>query len=112
MRLTVSTATFLGAMAGLVLLGAPAARAAAPVGCQVYEKVNFKGATYTSRRNQSVPASKSSNRISSIKVMPGCYMVVFPDNNYRGPAAYVRQNLPVLKAQWDNLISSYKCICQ
>lgn len=111
MKSTVAMAALLGAAIGIAGVSAPAA-AAAPVGCQVYEKVNFKGTSYTARRNQSVPASKSSNRISSIKVWPGCYMVVYPDNNYRGPPGYVRQNLPVLKAHWDNLISSYKCLCQ
>ena len=49
--------------------------------------------------------------MSSVKVVRGCYMEGFTETNFRGPSVKFTGNMPSL-GKWDNVISSYKCICR
>ena len=54
--------------------------------CTVYEDKNFGGRTVGLTMNQSVPALPENidNRVSSVRVRPGCILVGFEDTNFKG----------------------------
>ena len=54
--------------------------------CIAYENGNFDGVTLALSMNQSLPLLGASidNKISSVRVRPGCILVGFADANFKG----------------------------
>lgn len=82
--------------------------------CIVYEHKNFNGETLALKMNQSVPALADNidNKISSVRVRPGCILVGFADANFKGASqTWGPGGYPVLPKGWDDVISSVQCSC-
>src|SRR5580704_15239624 len=83
--------------------------------CIVYENNNFEGLALALNMNQSMPALGASidNRISSVRVRPGCILVGFADANFKGPAqTWGPGDYATLRKGWDDVISSVQCSCR
>ncbi len=101
------------AVATLTVVGTPSA-AHADDNCIVYENKHFQGVTLTLKMNQSVPALAESidNKISSVRVRPGCILVGFANPNFKGPSqTWGPGDYPTLPKGWDDAISSVQCSC-
>jgi hypothetical protein len=109
MRLSLSASVAAFSL-GLAVLGATAAQAQQNA-CQAYEHPNFRGYNFGLAVNQTVKDSKLNNVISSFKMVRGCYVEAFTETNFRGPSVKFTKDTPNL-GKWDNIISSYKCICR
>jgi beta/gamma crystallin len=82
--------------------------------CIVYENKNFNGETLALSMNQSVPALADNidNKISSVRVRPGCILVGFADANFKGASqTWGPGDYPALPRGWDDVISSVQCSC-
>ena len=82
--------------------------------CIVYENKNFNGVTLALKMNQSMPALAESidNKISSVRVRPGCILVGFADANFKGLSqTWGPGDYPTLPKGWDDVISSVQCSC-
>ena len=82
--------------------------------CIVYENKNFQGVTLALKMNHSVPALSASidDKISSVRVRPGCILVGFADANFKGASqTWGPGDYPVLPKGWDDVISSVQCSC-
>jgi hypothetical protein len=82
--------------------------------CTVYEDKNFGGRTVGLTMNQSVPALPENidNRVSSVRVRPGCILVGFEDANFKGLSqTWGPGDYPALPKGWDDVISSVQCSC-
>jgi len=82
--------------------------------CTVYEDKNFGGRTVGLTMNQSAPALPANidNRVSSVRVRPGCILVGFEDANFKGLSqTWGPGDYPVLPKGWDDVISSVQCSC-
>lgn len=114
MKLSVLAATVMAAMAGTVAFGVATAHAQSRPknACIVYEKFNFTGKSWGVPRNGSTARSNASNRISSVRVQPGCVMIAFGELNFRGPSVQFSRDTPAINATWNNVISSYRCPCR
>jgi hypothetical protein len=104
------TASVAAALVGVIALGTGAALAQQNA-CQAYEHPNFRGYNFGLAANKTVRDSKLNNVISSFKVVRGCYVEAFTETNFRGPSVRFTKDTPNL-GKWDNIISSYKCICR
>jgi hypothetical protein len=80
--------------------------------CTAYEHANYKGWSFGVGTNKSVGNSKLNNVITSIKVVSGCSFVAYSENNFRGPSITFKKSVPYVGKQWDNAISSYRCVCR
>ena len=77
--------------------------------CIVYENGNFDGVTLALSMNQFLPALAANidNRISSVRVRPGCILVGFADANFKGPSqTWGPGDYAMLPKGWDDVISS------
>ena len=82
--------------------------------CIVYENRNFDGHALALDVNQSLPVLRASldNKISSVRVQPGCILVGFADANFKGPSqTWGPGDYATLPKRWDDVISSAQCNC-
>ncbi len=100
-----------GAMlaSGLVL-GTVAAQA--QQACTAYEHANFQGRSFGLGTNKSVANSKLTNNISSFKMVNGCSIIAYSEPNFRGPSVSWNRNVSFVGKQWNDVISSYRCVCR
>lgn len=96
--------------ASLFVLGVPVAQA--QQACTAYMEPNFKGPSWGLGTNKNVANSKISNKISAFKMVSGCRIIAYSEPNFRGPSVTFVRSVPYVGKQWDNVISSYRCICQ
>jgi len=83
--------------------------------CIAYENSNFDGLALALNTNQSMPALEASidNKISSVRVHPGCILVAFADANFKGTSqTWGPGDYPTLPKGWDDVISSVQCSCR
>ena len=83
--------------------------------CIAYEDGNFEGISLALNMNQSLPnlAANIDNRISSVRVRPGCILVGFADANFKGQSqTWGPGDYPTLPKGWDDVISSVQCSCR
>ena len=82
--------------------------------CIAYENGNFDGVTLALSMNQSLPLLGASidNKISSVRVRPGCILVGFADANFKGQSqTWGPGDYATLPKGWDDVISSVQCSC-
>ena len=82
--------------------------------CIVYENGNFNGTVLALDMNQDVPALAATidNKISSVRVRPGCILVAFADANFKGQSqTWGPGDYTTLPKGWDDVISSVQCSC-
>ena len=83
--------------------------------CIVYENGNFDGTVLALDINQYLPALGATidNKISSVRVRPGCILVAFADTNFKGQSqTWGPGDYPTLPKGWDDIISSVQCSCR
>ena len=93
----------------------PATASQAGDQCVAYENGNFDGLTVALSMNQSLPvlATSIDNKISSVRVRPGCILVGFADANFKGQSqTWGPGDYPTLPKGWDDVISSVQCSCR
>jgi len=93
----------------------PATASQAGDQCIAYENGNFDGVTVALSMNQSLPvlAASIDNKISSVRVHPGCIFVGFADANFKGQSqTWGPGDYPSLPKGWDDEISSVQCSCR
>ncbi len=104
---------FIGLALTIVGVHIPSA-ARAGDNCIVYENKNFNGGTLALKMNQSLSALADNidNKISSVRVRPGCILVGFADANFKGASqTWGPGDYPALPKGWDDVISSVQCSC-
>ncbi len=94
------------------LLAFGTASAQAQQACTAYEHANFKGWSFGLATNKSVANSKLSNVITSFRMVNGCSVIAYSEPNFKGPSVRWNKSVPYVGKQWDNVISSYRCVCQ
>lgn len=94
----------------LVAFGSAAAHA--QQACTAYTEANFKGAGMGLGTNKNVADSKLSNKITSFRVVSGCRVIAYSERNFQGPSVTFAKSVPYVGKQWDNVISSYRCVCR
>jgi hypothetical protein len=95
------------ALAGVDVRAAQAQGAA----CTAYEHRDYKGVAKTLNPNQSANRSGISDKISSFRIIMGCRVVAYENENFRGPNAQWSQSVPYVGDNWNDLISSWRCLC-
>ena len=83
--------------------------------CIAYENGNFDGLALALNMNQSMPALEANidNKISSVRVRPGCILVGFADANFKGTSqTWGPGDYATLPKGWDDVISSVQCSCR
>jgi hypothetical protein len=93
---------------GLVL-GTVAAQA--QQACTAYQHANFQGKSFGLGTNKSVANSKLTNNISSFKMVSGCSVIAYSEPNFKGPNVRWSKNVAFVGPQWNDVISSYRCVC-
>ena len=99
-----------GSVLGLV--GLTATTAQAQNACTAYEHANFKGKGFGVAANGSAANSKLNNSISSFKMVRGCHVVAYSEVNFKGPSVTWTKDVAFVGKQWNDVISSYQCICR
>jgi hypothetical protein len=79
--------------------------------CTAYQHANFQGKSFGLGTNKSVANSKLTNNISSFKMVSGCSVIAYSEPNFRGPSVRWNRNVSFVGKQWNDVISSYRCVC-
>src|SRR5436190_22994704 len=81
--------------------------------CTAYEHANYGGAAEGLAANGETPMTAMNDKISSFKIRnPGrCYVEVYQDRDYKGASAVWRQDVGFVGNNWNDKISSWKCVC-
>ena len=82
--------------------------------CIVYENGNFDGTVLALNMNEYLPVLETSidNKLSSVRVRPGCILVAFADANFKGQSqTWGPGDYATLPKGWDDVISSVQCSC-
>jgi hypothetical protein len=95
---------------GMLGFGVPAAQA--QWACTAFEHANFKGKSFGVAVNGSVNNSKLNNNISSFKMVRGCQVIAYTETNFRGPSARWTKDVAFVGPRWNDVISSYQCVCR
>lgn len=91
--------------------------AAAPVAsaqdfaCIAYQHPRFTGESRGLVANREARRSEMSNKISGFKIRAGCHVDVFTEDNFKGPNTRFAGNVPYVGDSWNDVISSWKCVC-
>lgn len=108
-RMTVAVALFGSAVALMGLY--PRAAQAQSHACTAYEHRDYKGKAFGLAADGSVGKSHIANRISSFKMVRGCHVVAYEHDNFKGPNARWSRDVAFIGDNWNDLISSWKCVC-
>jgi Peptidase inhibitor family I36 len=102
-----------GPTLGLIGLDVRAAQAEEAHVCTAYEHANYGGASRGLAANGETPMTHMNDKISSFKIRnPGrCYVEVYEDRDYKGASAVWRQDIAFVGNNWNDRISSWKCVC-
>ena len=96
---------------GLFALGVVSASSRADACVTFYENVNYGG---PSMRGEDGPTAWVGNawkdRISSLRLDPGCGVQVFDGRDFAGAAGIFMDDTPWLD-EWNDKISSFNCWC-
>ena len=106
---SVLTSAVIGAvlvMAGLDMRAAQAADA-----CTAYEHRDFRGKSFGLGADGEATKSHIANKISSFKMVRGCHVEAYTDNNFRGAHHKWKQDVAFVGSDWNDAISSWKCLC-
>lgn len=100
------------ALAGVMAAWAGAALAQ-PAACVIYEDARFGGDSYGfSETGQSSRYSRSwDDRVSSVRVAPGCRLTLWEDPNFRGSAITFEGEVSFVGREWNDRASSSRCEC-
>jgi len=81
--------------------------------CEMYEHVSFRGRVLPMASGQSVSFRNGqfwNDRVSSVRVAPGCSLVVYQHTRMRGASQEFFRNVRSVRG-WNDQISSAECIC-
>jgi len=102
--------TLIGSTLGLIGLDVRAAQAQANA-CAGYEHANYGGAARSLQANGSVRKSQIADKISSFKMIQGCHVEAFENDNFMGASARWDRDVAFIGRNWNDIISSWKCVC-
>jgi hypothetical protein len=95
-----------------IILGiaAPVAQAQ-EFACTAYVDRDFRGAGKGLNPGQSSSQTRINDKISSFRIVRGCRVVAYEHAEFRGPSAQWTQSVPYVGDNWNDLISSWRCLC-
>jgi len=91
-------------------LAAPAAQAQGWA-CLADAHPNFTGISKGLAANGSSTRSDLNDKISSFKIVQGCRVIAYENVGFKGPNSVWPGNVSYVSDNWNNLISSWKCMC-
>jgi hypothetical protein len=99
-----------GSTLGLIGFDVRAAQAQAHA-CTAFSDANYGGASRGLAANASSPMTSMNDKISSFKIASGCHVEVFEHRDFQGPSARWSGDVTFVGNNWNDLISSWKCVC-
>jgi hypothetical protein len=79
--------------------------------CTAYDGPNYRGESWGLPAGGGAGRSKLNNRISSFRIVRGCYVVAFTAADYQGDSRRFEGNVPRLAVSWNNEVTSWQCNC-
>jgi hypothetical protein len=99
----------IGAVLGVAGLDTRAAQAAGA--CTAYEDRDFGGKAFDLAADGVARKSHIANKISSFKMVRGCHVDAYTDDDFKGAKHRWSQDIRFVGRDWNDAISSWKCIC-
>jgi hypothetical protein len=106
---SVLTVAVIGAV--LCVAGVDIRAAQAADACTAYEHRDFAGKGFGLGADESARKSHIANKISSFKMVRGCHVEAYTDDNFRGAHHRWRHDVAFVGPDWNDAISSWKCLC-
>jgi Peptidase inhibitor family I36 len=101
-----------GSTLGLIGLDVRAAQAQEAQACVAFEDANYGGAGRGLRANENTPMTTMNDKISSFKIRSGCHVEVYQDRDFKGASTSWSQDVAFVGNNWNDRISSWKCVGQ
>lgn len=102
--------TLTASVLGLIALDMQAALAQQH-SCVAYQRPDYRGESWGLAANKSTGKSHISNKISGFKIRSGCYVQAYAGEDYTGRNRRFSGDTPYVGDAWNDVISSWRCIC-
>jgi hypothetical protein len=80
--------------------------------CTAFVDANYRGASWGLSANGQASRTHADNKISSFKIVRGCHVDAYEHVNFQGPSSKWTGDVPFVGPNWNDLISSWKCVCR
>lgn len=95
---------------GLIGLGMRAAQAQAWP-CTAFEHANYGGQWRGLGAGGRTRMTGMNDKISSFRIARGCHVEVYEHRDFQGPSARLQGDVPFVGQNWNDLVSSWACVC-